>query len=413
MGKLIYNIGLNFYYSGIRIASLFNNKAQLAIDGRKNWKYKLQNQVSKLDSNRKTVWFHVSSLGEFEQGRPVMEALKKDKNINLIVSFFSPSGYEIMKGWKLADVICYLPFDTKKNAKHFIETIKPDLAVFVKYDLWYYYLARLKKEGIASVLIAARFYPSQVYFKTFGSWYRKMIFLLDKILVQDEVSFNLLKAIGYTSLVNTGDPRYDRVIELSKNKDSFNELESFIDGKKVFIAGSSWPLDEKVMIDYMLENKHDLRFILAPHDIGKEHVQSLKNKLKGKAILYSQIKEKKDEPVLIIDSIGMLSRLYKYADVSYIGGAFKEGLHNILEPAAYGVPVITGPDHSGFLEGPAMEKAGGLFRVNSEKEFRELMQKLISDEDFYTTSCEAAKSFIIKNCGASEKTFSSIKGYLN
>lgn len=408
MGKLMYNIGLFFYYFGIRIASPFNQKAKLSIEGRKGWKTNLQNQIGSLDSSRKNLWFHVSSLGEFEQGRPIMESLKRDKDINLIISFFSPSGYEIMKDWEIADVICYLPFDTKRNAKNFIELVNPDLAVFVKYDLWYHYLSRLKKEGIPSILIAARFYPSQVFFKSWGAWYRKLIFLLDKILVQDKQSKDLLESIAYANVVYTGDPRYDRVLELSKNEDSFKEIESFIDGKKVFIAGSSWPMDEKVMFEYLLENADDLRFIIAPHDVGKEHVQSLKNKLKEQAILYSQIDERKDESILIIDSIGILSRIYKYADIAYIGGAFKEGLHNILEPAAFGIPVITGPDHSGFLEGPEMEESGGLFRVSNTNDFNDIMEKMIHDEAFYSDACIQAQTFVENNGGATEKTTSII-----
>lgn len=412
MGKLMYNIGLYSYFLGIKIASPFNDKAKLWLEGRRNWQAKLRKKAEKLDRKRKTIWFHVSSLGEFEQGRPVMENLKKTQDINLVISFYSPSGYEIMKDWELADLICYLPFDSKTNAKNFITIIKPDVGIFVKYDLWYYFLARLKKEKIPSLLIAARFYPSQVFFKAWGKWYQKLIFLFSKILVQDEVSLQLLESIGFKDVVNTGDPRYDRVLDLSLNVDTFKDIESFIEGKKVFIAGSSWPLDEKIMIEYMLENKNDLRFIIAPHDIGKEHVRSIKNKLMGNAILYSEIDEIQDEKVLIIDSIGMLSRLYKYADISYIGGAFKEGLHNILEPAAYGVPVITGPDHEGFLEGPAMEKAGGLFRVNNTKDLKRIITSLIEDEETYKNASVAALSFISENKGASEKTNSIIENCL-
>lgn len=411
MGKLVYDIGLNSYYLGIKVASLFNEKASLWLKGRKNWRKKLENELKSLDLSKKTLWFHVSSLGEFEQGRPVMEDLKKTQNINLVLTFFSPSGYEIAKDWEGADVIAYLPLDTQKNASDFIKMVNPNLAVFVKYDFWYHYLSQLKKKNIPSILIAARFYPDQVFFKSWAKWYRKLIFLFDEILVQDQQSEDLLNSIGYKQVVNTGDTRYDRVAELSENTDKFPEIESFIEDKKVSIAGSSWPLDEKIMIDYMVENKHDLRYIIAPHDVSKEHVSSLKIKLKGKAILHSEISERQNESVLIIDSIGMLSRLYKYADIAYVGGAFKEGLHNILEPAAYGKPVITGPDHSGFLEGPAMEKAGALFRVEDDAMFRSVMNTLTGDEKTYKETSKAAKKFIMENRGASKKTIEIIEGY--
>lgn len=413
MAKLIYNIGLNSYYFGIRVASIFNHKAKLWIEGRKNWREHLKAQSKKLLSDRKTVWFHVSSLGEFEQGRPVMEALKKNKDINLVLSFFSPSGYEVMKDWPLADVICYLPEDNAKNATDFLSMLKPDLVVFVKYDLWFHFLKALEKRSIKSVLISSRFYPGQVYFKKMGTWYKGLLFLLDEILVQDQVSYDLLKSIYYQNVKITGDTRFDRVLELSKHQDRFSEIEKFIDGKKVFIAGSTWPLDERVMVDYLINNKQDIKSIIAPHDVSEDHVRSLKESLNGNAILYSEIQHLHNEKVLIVDTIGMLSRLYTYGDISYVGGAFKEGLHNILEPAAFALPVITGIDHSGFTEGPAMQAEGALFKVNNREEFSVIMNKLLENQAFYNESSTAARSFIEKNRGASEKTIKILEGYLS
>ena len=410
MIRLGYEIGLFSYNLGIHLASPFNAKAKEWVQGRKNWKKKIKARLKDLDKSKKTVWFHVSSLGEFEQGRPLMDSLRSEYSI--VLTFFSPSGYQVMKNWEGADVICYLPIDTKRNAAEFIDLINPSLAVFVKYDVWFHYLNQLKKKKVPCILISARFYPRQLFFKKWASWYRNLIFLFSEILVQDEQSLSLLESIGYENATLTGDTRFDRVLELSKNEDEFPKIASFCGDKKVFIAGSSWPLDEQIMHDYILENKQDLRYIIAPHDIGAEHIRSLKNKLTNQVILYSEIDKIQNEKILIIDCIGILSRLYKYAHISYIGGAFKEGLHNILEPAAYGIPVITGPDHEGFLEGPAMEKAGALFRINSSQEFSLIMQKLIIDESFYHTSSEAAKSFIDKNCGASEKTLSIAMNYL-
>lgn len=411
MGKILYNVGVRSFYMGVRIASLFNEKAQYWIEGRKQWRENLKKAASKLDSGRRNVWFHVSSLGEFEQGRPVMEELKKTKDINLILSFYSPSGYEQMKDWQVADLVTYLPLDTKKNAIDFIDIIKPDLALFVKYDLWFHYLSQLRKKKLPSLLISARFYPSQAFFKSWASWYRDLLFLFDRILVQDHESLDLLHSINYNDAEISGDIRYDRVDELSKNKDRFNEIEKFVDRKKVFIAGSSWPLDEDVFIPYLLTNEKNLCSIIAPHDIGKKHIDSLVLKCKGKSILHSNIENWNGEKILIIDSIGILSRIYKYADISYIGGAFKEGLHNILEPAAFGVPVITGPDHKGFPEGPQMEKEGGLFRVEDDKKFAIILDQLLDDEKAYSLASHSAIRFIKERKGASKRTLEAIEQY--
>jgi 3-deoxy-D-manno-octulosonic-acid transferase len=413
MGKLIYNIGIQSYYLGIKIASLFNTKAKLWLAGRSEWRTRLREQVLALDPKRKIIWFHVSSLGEFEQGRPVMEALKKENDVNLAISFFSPSGYEVMKSWSEADLICYLPEDNAGNAADFVSILKPSIAVFVKYDLWYHFIAELKRKDIPQILISARFYKEQSYFKPWGAWYRKLLFMLDEILVQEQQSFDLLKSFSLEKVTITGDTRYDRVLALSKHKDRFPEIETFIEEKKVFIAGSTWPLDEKIMVDFLIEKPFDLRTIIAPHDVSEDHVNSLKKRLGRNTILYSELGKLKDENILIIDSVGMLSRIYRYGHISYVGGAFKEGLHNILEPAAYGLPVITGPDHSGFLEGPAMESAGALFRVKKRLDFEELITQMMTNEAFYSKASANAKSFIEKHGGACDKTVKIIERYLN
>jgi 3-deoxy-D-manno-octulosonic-acid transferase len=412
MGRLLYDIGIFGYSFGVKTASLFNEKARLWIDGRRKWRKRVESSVQELDPGRETVWFHVSSLGEFEQGRPLMEELKRDKEINLILSFYSPSGFEIMKNWSGADLIIYLPLDTEKNATDFIRLIDPSLAIFVKYDFWYHYLKALKKKEIPCLLISARFYPDQLFFKKWAKWYRSILFLFDKILVQDQLSMDLLASVSYDNALLTGDTRYDRVWELSQHNDRFPEIEKFIDGRRLFIAGSSWPLDEKIMLPYIRKNKKNMCFIIAPHDIRTAHVLSLKNKLDGKVMLFSEWNSSSQEEVLILNSIGMLSRLYKYAYVAYIGGAFKEGLHNILEPAAFGVPVITGPDHKGFLEGPLMEEEGALFRVSNEEEFAEIMDRLIGDADFRNKASEKARNFIQHHTGASEKTLAHVEEYL-
>jgi 3-deoxy-D-manno-octulosonic-acid transferase len=412
MGKALYNAGVWSFYVAVKLASAFSEKAQLWIEGRVAWRDRLKKAVSAFDSNSKTIWFHVSSLGEFEQGRPVMEELKKTKNINLLLSFYSPSGFEQMKDWSVADAIVYLPLDTEKNAIDFIKIAQPDLSIFVKYDLWYHYLKQLKENCIPVLLISARFYSTQAFFKKWASWYKSLLFLFDRILVQDQVSYDLLQSIAYKNVSISGDIRYDRVDELSRNSDDFPKIKSFIKAKKVFIAGSSWPLDEKIMLDYFLKNEHDLRVIIAPHDIGKEHIKSLIQQYKGLAVSYSDFKEKSEAKVLIIDSIGILSRIYKLAHIAYIGGAFKEGLHNILEPAAYGIPVITGSDHKGFPEGSEMEKAGALFKVDNESEFVSIINTLLTDEHAYSEANRNAKKFIQDRKGACLQTLNSIENYI-
>ena len=413
MGEFLYNLGVNAYGITVRLTSAFNKKAATWVAGRKNWKTKLANEVKRLNRDKPVVWFHASSLGEFEQGRPVMEALKKDNEINLILTFFSPSGYEVMNKWLTADLILYLPLDSKKNATDFIDLIKPDMAVFVKYEFWYHYLKQLNNRKITTYVISARFYADQIFFKSWAKWYRKVLFLIDKIYVQDKTSLDLLEGIGYKAVKLSGDTRYDRVNELSQHSDQFLEIEDFVNNEKLFIAGSSWPMDEEIIIKYINENPNKYKYLIAPHNIGENHLKKIEKLLNVPFQRYSSYKKEEASRVLILDTIGMLSRVYKYASVAYIGGAFKEGLHNILEPAAYSVPVITGSDHDGFPEGPAMEKAGGLVRIKNDKEFESLMNQWAVDEKIRGQAALAANLFIQEQTGATQKITKDIESVLN
>ena len=402
MGKLLYNLGIFVYGLAIQIISPFNQKAKQWVSGRDNWRARLLESVEKIDFNKPVVWFHASSLGEFEQGRPVMEALKKEIDFNLVVTFFSPSGYEIMKKWPAADLICYLPLDTEKNAIEFIKLIKPNLAVFIKYELWYHYFKQLKEQSIIIYLISARFYSGQVFFKSWAKWYRKVIFLVDKIYVQDKESKNLLTGIGYHSVEITGDTRYDRVDKLSRNEDCFQEIEHFKGTSNLFIAGSSWPADEAIICRYINQFPDKYKYLLAPHDISENHLKKIEKQLNVPVQRYSGYQEDKPATVMILDTIGMLSRVYKYANVAYIGGAFKEGLHNILEPAAYGIPVITGPNHEGYREGAAMEKAGGLVRISDYNAFENIMNQWADHEEARKEAASAARQFVGDRKGATQ-----------
>jgi 3-deoxy-D-manno-octulosonic-acid transferase len=413
MGKILYNLGVVGYGMVIHLISPFNQKAKNWVSGRKNWRINLVESVKILDFNKPIVWFHASSLGEFEQGRPVMEALKKEIDFNLVVTFFSPSGYDIMKKWPAADLVCYLPLDTDKNARDFIKLIKPNVAVFIKYEIWYHYLKQLKKQAITTFLISARFYHGQIFFKPWAKWYRKVIFLFDKIYVQDKESKNLLNGIGFDSVELTGDTRYDRVGELSNNEDSFPEIEQFKNGNNLFIAGSSWPIDEAIICQYINRFPGKYKYLIAPHDISESHLKKIEKQLKVPVQRYSGYQNKKPATVLILDTIGMLSRVYKYAKVAYIGGAFKEGLHNILEPAAYGIPVITGPDHKGFPEGLAMEKSGGLVRITDFENFESLMNQWADDEESRQKVAFTAKKFIHEQIGATQKITKDIERVLS
>jgi len=412
MGKLLYNLGVNVYGIAVKLISPFNQKANKWVTGRKNWKSKLSKAAGNLDYKKPVVWFHASSLGEFEQGRPVMEALKKQNDINLVLTFFSPSGYEVMKNWTTADLIFYLPLDSKNNAAEFIRLVKPEVAVFVKYEFWYHYLNQLNKRNIKTYVISARFYANQLFFKPWAKWYRKVLFLIDKIYVQDKSSANLLDGIGYQSFEIIGDTRYDRVNELSNHSDRFPEIENFVNEERLFIAGSSWPLDEEIIIKYINENPNKYKYLIAPHDISESHLKKIEKKLNIPVQRYSSYNIDNAFRVLILDTIGMLSRAYKNATVAYIGGAFKEGLHNILEPAAYGVPIITGPDHQGFPEGPAMEKTGGLVRIENDNEFENQMNQWADDEDIRKKSGFAARQFIQKQTGVTQKIMKDIENVL-
>lgn len=413
MAGFLYTIGMYSFQGLISIVSLFNPKAKAWLAGRKNQFKTLQEQLAGLDPNRPTVWFHASSLGEFEQGRPVMELMKSKTKCHLVLTFYSPSGYEKMKGWEGADVVSYLPLDTPKNAKRMADMIHPVGVVFIKYEYWYHLLYRLAKNHIPVFYISARFYPSQAFFKPWGKVYRRVLKMVTFFYLQDEDSAKLLSSININNYTVTGDSRYDRVSELSLNKDRFPVIESFAEDKPVFIAGSSWPSDEKIICRFINQYPNLFRYVLAPHDIGEKHLNEIEDRLKVGTCRYSKPDTCKENKVLIIDTIGQLSRIYKYATLSFIGGGFKEGLHNILEPAAYGIPVITGPDQNGFPEAKAMQNEGGLLTVSSFDDFERTVIHLVENQEDYQKAAHAGRSFVNRRKGASARIASELIKKMN
>ena len=419
---ILYNIIIRLYGFAIRLASLWNAKARRWIDGRKDL---FENLEKKIKTGDKIIWVHCSSAGEFEQGKPVIEKLKHEyTDHKILLSFFSPSGLIAAKNYPGADIITYLPADTKKNAERFIQTAKPELVIFVKYEFWYRHLAAAAYHHIPLLLVSAVFRKEQVFFKWYGKFYRRILFLFRQIFVQDECSFKLLQLNGISHCSISGDTRFDRVKEIAENFAAIPAIELFIQNKKTIVAGSTWPEDEKLLS--LLDN-NNIKIVIAPHEITKSHIQSIQKLFPG-SILYSQIKEAfetetndilwttinnetasylkknlEDEKVLIIDNVGMLSRLYKYAAIAYVGGGFtSDGIHNILEAAVFGKPVIFGPNYKIYREAKELIKSGGAFSISSAAEFKEKINQLFDLKNQESAS-EASKKYVEENTGATEK----------
>lgn len=404
MAIFIYNIFLLLYRVGIGIASLWNNKAKLWIEGRKNIIDRLGTQLR--TPNSKLIWFHCSSLGEFEQGRPVMENLRKQTpNSRFLLTFFSPSGFEIRKDYKGADWVFYLPLDSKATAKRFFDIINPSLVVFVKYDYWYYYLTECKKRNIPLLLVSGIFRQNQSFFKWYGNLHRKMLNCFTHLFVQDKESLQLLKSININNAVVAGDTRFDRVSEIAENFKPIEEIEKFCASSQVLVAGSTWPDDEKMIKD-ATANLPDLKIIIAPHEIHKEHIDQLRS-IFPNAVLHSQLLTQNSPPsnsnILIIDNIGMLSRLYHYATITYIGGGFNKGIHNTLEPAVYGKPVFFGPNYKKFKEAIGLIGTGGGICVNSSTELTSQLERVLTNKDVLESSSKNSFEFVKQNKGATEK----------
>ena len=397
----LYKTGIYFYSLISYLVSPFNLKARQFVKGRKNWSGKLAQQI---ETNARYIWVHCASLGEFEQGRPLIEAIKeRHPEYRIILTFFSPSGYEIRKNYPLADIISYLPADTPKNARKFLRITHPEKAFFVKYEYWYFYISELKKRNIPLYQASAIFRESQLFFKenAWGKWYREMLFRVTHFFVQDKKSEELLVSIGIANVSLAGDTRFDRVAAIAAGSKELPLVEKFRGDSKLLIAGSTWKPDEEMLAAF-INSVDDVKMIIAPHEVSAVNINRLQQMLKKPAILYSQAKNKDPQlkQVLIIDSIGLLSSLYRYGDVAYIGGGFGVGIHNILEAATFGLPVIFGPKYQKFKEAVDLTKRAGAFTVKDFSELNSILKKLFADKNYLDETSSVSKKYVAENVGA-------------
>ena len=399
--KVLYNIGIVIFSVLARFASLFNSRASLWIEGRKKWTEKIGSGIK---SGDRVIWIHCASLGEFEQGRPVIEAIKKNMpEFKIVLTFFSPSGYEIRKNYNNADCISYLPADTPANALKFINLIKPELVIFVKYEFWNNYISELYRKQIPLYLISGIFRPEQHFFKWYGGFFREMLRKFEKIFVQDRRSLDLLKSIGLENVSVAGDTRFDRVVQIAATARDIPQLDLFRGSEKVFLAGSSWKQDEEIIAAYINRYPQKMKWVFAPHEIDKSNLERLEKLFRVRYVKFSEFNEATaDARILIIDNIGMLSSSYRYAYIAEIGGGFGKGIHNILEPACWGIPVLFGPKHENFKEAVDLLNSGGAKSFRNYDEFKELLDLWLSDEKNYTFSAETASKYVKENAGATE-----------
>lgn len=405
---VFYNLAIGLYLIGVRLAAFSNAKAAMWIDGRNGLLKRIEKEVNKED---KIIWIHCASLGEFEQGRPIIERIKKaDPDAKIFLTFFSPSGYEVRKEYELASYVYYLPIDSKHNAERFLDIIRPTVAIFVKYEYWLHYLTALQRADVPTYLVSARFRKDQVFFKWYGGLFKSAIAGLTKIFVQDDNSLKLAESLGLENAVLGGDTRYDRVVETVKNVESVQGLEEFSRGARVLIGGSTWPIDEDFLLPFINAAPDHLKLILAPHEVNQAHIKEIEEGLKVAYVKYSEIEsgDLTKAKVLLIDNVGMLSNLYQYGEFAYVGGGFTGALHNILEPAAFGMPIIFGPRHDRFPEAAALISAGGAFSVADGLEFVKKMA-FLADPFVVKIAAEITKRFVAEHTGASDQVVSTIK----
>lgn len=399
----LYNIITLLAAQLLKIVALFSPKMKLFVDGRKST---FQTLANKIQTSDKTIWFHAASLGEYEQGLPVIEAIKKQfPTHKIVVTFFSPSGYEVRKNNAIADVTVYLPLDTISNAKQFVELVHPEMAFFIKYEYWPSYLNELKKQQIKTYLISGILRENQAFFKWYGGFYRNALKTFDYFFVQNESSRNLLQSIGFNNVKVSGDTRFDRVVSILERDNSLDFIEQFKNNKITIVIGSSWPKDESLLVKYINQSSDEVKFIIAPHNIKSEQIQELKNVITKKTILFSE-KDNVDlsnSNVFIIDTIGILTKIYSYADIAYVGGGFgNPGVHNILEPATFGVPVVIGPNYSHFAEATALVNMEGCISIQNQTQLNEAFDLLLHNEDERLEKGHICSTFVQMNKGATK-----------
>ena len=408
----MYNIIIYIYLLGVAVYSLFNEKVRKMWRGERDAFRILREKV---DPNAKYVWFHAASLGEFEQGRPLIERLRQEHpEYKVLLTFFSPSGYEVRKNYEGADIITYLPLDTITNARRFLRIIHPVMAFFIKYEFWYNYLHILKHRNVPVYSVSSIFRSEQVFFKWYGRQYSRVLNCFTHFYVQNEVSKELLAKIGIMNVSIVGDTRFDRVLQIKEVAKQLPIVEAFVKGAgekpKVYVAGSSWPPDEEIFIKYFNEH-HDWKLIIAPHEIGEDHLQQIESMLEGRRVVrYSSLENLENVgelEILIIDCFGLLSSIYHYGDVAYVGGGFGVGIHNLLEAAVWDIPVFFGPNNQKFQEAQGLKKSGG-FEIHDYNEFAQLMDRFASDADYLREQGNKAGLFVKSLSGATEKVMADI-----
>ena len=404
--KTLYNIAMGCYHLGIAAVAPWNKKAQLWRDGRKNLFERLRAAV---DSSAPIVWVHVASLGEFEQGRPIIEKIKAERpEYKILLTFFSPSGYEIRKNYQGADYIFYLPLDTPSNARQFLDIVKPQMAVFVKYEYWLNLLAELKKRQIPTYIVSAIFRRDSIFFRSTGKMWREALKSFDMLFVQDENSKNLLAELGHQNVVVAGDTRFDRVAQIAAAAKKIEVIEQFKGESRLFVAGSSWGADEDLIVRLANENP-TIKFVVAPHEMEEARMAKIEQNATGGAVRYTKIEgDITDKQILILDTMGMLSSVYGYADFSYIGGGFGVGIHNTLEAATFGLPIAFGPNYQKFKEARDMIALGGATSVTTYEELEKWFAPLRDDADHLAAVSKISKDYTAQNQGATNLFFNHV-----
>lgn len=407
--RFLYTFFIRCYGFFIKVAAIFGNKkAKLWVDGRKNQWDKLKSP----NPDDKWLWMHVSSLGEFEQGLPIIEALKKEyPQYKLLLTFFSPSGYEIKKDFPLADMVAYMPLDTLDNARRLVKNFTFKAVFFVKYEFWFNHIKVLKDRHIPLYYISTTLRPKQYFFKPWGKWFRNHFYKVKYFFTQNNETANLLHNMGIEDVTICGDTRFDRVYEIAHQAQRFPDIEEYIGGRQCIIAGSSWPSDERILYNFIENMPQDYCFIMVPHDISESHVKQIESNLKDYQ-LYTNFDPLNKTRVLVINKIGILSKIYRYARFAYIGAGFYDGIHNIQEAIVYDVPVVFGPKYKEFEEAVDLVKLKGAFAIYNQRELEDVFYRFINDEAFYEKSSRICHDYVAKKIGATEKTMKVLEGLL-
>jgi 3-deoxy-D-manno-octulosonic-acid transferase len=407
--SFIYNFILLFATQFLKLLAFFIPKMKLFVEGRKSVFETLKNNIQEFD---KTIWFHAASLGEYEQGLPVIEKVKqKYPNHKIIITFFSPSGYEVRKNNSVADVTVYLPLDTISNAKQFLKVVHPEMVFFIKYEFWPNYLKELKNQNIKTYLISGVFRKNQAFFKWYGGFYRKALKTFTYFFVQNESSKLLLQSIGFENVKISGDTRFDRVVAILEKDNTLDFIEQFKNNQTTIVIGSSWPKDEELLVNYINRSSENVKFIIAPHNIKAEQITNIKSQITKSSVLFSEKSniDLSSFNVFIIDTIGILTKIYSYADIAYVGGGFgNPGVHNVLEPATFGIPIVMGPNYSHFAEAIALVGLEGCVAVKNESELNDAFNLLLQNEEERLEKGHICSTFVQMNKGATEQILNNI-----